>query len=35
MFQSTVERIALYGNEMWSNYEKLWSEIPAVGLNAE
>ena len=30
MFHSTVERVALYGDEMWAKYEKLSSEISAV-----
>lgn len=30
MLHSTVERIALCGDEMWSKYEKLRSEITVV-----
>ena len=30
MFHSTVERTALYGDEMWSKNEKLRSEITVV-----
>jgi len=30
MFHSSDERVALHGDEMWSKYEKLSSEIAVV-----